>query len=41
MMLKKKESFCTSNVFVLRCKRTPFAFQKDSFCKPKGLLLEC
>ena len=37
----KKKLFVTFFSFVLPWffKRTPFAFQKDSFCIPKGLLL--
>ena len=38
----KKKHFVTFFSFVLPWffKRTPFAFQKDSFCIPKGLLLK-
>ena len=33
----KKESFCIPKRVLLLSKRSPFALQNESFCKPKGL----
>ena len=36
----QKESFYIPNVVLLHSKRSPFAFQNESFCKLKGVLLQ-
>ena len=36
----QKESFCLPNVVLLHSKRSPFAFQNESFCKLKRVLLQ-